>query len=125
MKCEICPKPRRRGERFCSNKCRAKKMPMPVFPHWGMRPANYKGRIMRKGYWAVHLPEHPHASKQGYVKEHRLVMERTVGRLLDPSEIVHHKNGIKTDNRAENLELLASNAEHRNLHRKDHAYHAA
>ena len=60
-----------------------------------------------KGYIMVLRPEHPRA-QNGYVQEHRLVMEEHLGRPLLPSETVHHKNGIKHDNRAENLEVWGS-----------------
>src|SRR5262245_59897965 len=58
------------------------------------------------GYIRVLAPDHPSAWRStGYVLEHRLVMERTLDRYLYPEESVHHMNGVRDDNRPENLEL--------------------
>lgn len=61
-----------------------------------------------KGYVLIWAPDHPWAQKSGYIAEHRLVMEQTLGRSLLPLETVHHKNGVKDDNRPENLEVWYS-----------------
>lgn len=83
------------------------------------RPSpNWKGgRVKTSGYVRIHQPCHPFAIKTGYVLEHRLVMEKRIGRYLTPVEEVHHENEIKDDNRDENLTLFANGIEHRRFHR--------
>lgn len=50
-------------------------------------------------------PNHPNASRGGYILRHRLVMTEMLGRPLVPNENVHHVNGDRTDDRPQNLEL--------------------
>lgn len=64
------------------------------------------------------VPNHPNATKHGYVLLHRIIMENHIGRILDADEVVHHKNFDKNDNRIENLELM-SRSEHTKLHQQE------
>ncbi len=73
----------------------------------GHRP---KGYINKQGYRVITAPDHPNAFKKGdrprrRVFEHTAVMSEILGRPLFPGENVHHRNGIRHDNRPENLEL--------------------
>lgn len=68
--------------------------------------------IDKDGYVLVLSPEHPHRTKGGYVREHRLVMEKVLGRYLLPEEVVDHIDGDPQNNSPENLRVFASNAEH-------------
>lgn len=68
---------------------------------------NKGGRIKDKfGYIQIWMPKHPNAKLAGYIHEHRLVMSNHLDRPLNSEESVHHINGIKDDNRLENLELM-------------------
>jgi len=74
----------------------------------GKNHHNWKGGKVKTtgGYIKIKMREHPDATAEGYVLEHRLIMEKKIGRRLNVWEEVHHKNGIKSDNRIENLELV-------------------
>lgn len=79
------------------------------------------GRVHRKkelGYWIVKAPEgHPYADGKGYIREHRLIAEQKYGGPIPPEYDVHHNNGIKDDNRLENLSIVR-----KELHAKLEAY---
>ena len=72
------------------------------------------GRIIDKdGYVLLKADGHPHANSNGYVREHRLVMEASLDRYLLPEEVVHHLDGIKHHNDLNNLHLYESNSAHK------------
>ena len=78
---------------------------------------HWKGGIKTRkdGYVMVRMGVFKKNSTNAYKLQHRLVMEKVVGRELLRSEIVHHKNGNNGDNRIENLEIMTQ-AEHARLH---------
>ena len=81
---------------------------------------NYQGGRIKTsdGHIAILMPTHPYKSFGHYVYEHRLVMEYKLGRYLKHTEIVHHLNGIKDDNRPENLGLMLKD-KHTRIHVKN------
>ena len=84
----------------------------PLNKHW-----NWKGgRCLIKGYVYIKIPSHPEANCNGYVREHRYIMEQILKRPLTKNEVVHHIDHDKTNNKPENLKLLDSHS----IHLKEH-----
>ena len=103
--CRTTFNPKEQRLQFCSRTCAAK---------WTGRAKRGPGiRKDARGYILLYRPEHPMAPKSGYLQQHRLVMADHLGRMLEPGEVVHHKNEVKDDNRLENLELLTKHAHDR------------
>lgn len=105
----------------CRN-CNYKRNAVFLKHQTGDKHPNWKGGSYRDGdgYIVVKLETqsffYPMCHTRSYLFEHRLIMARHLGRCLKPKEYVHHKNGIKDDNRIENLELFGSVGEHSKRH---------
>jgi hypothetical protein len=139
--CEICkkefyPKNRCLKQKTCGQKCgyelrklgiSGEKHPMKRLEMRKMMSEKFRGelgpgwkggrRIDKAGYVYVYNPDHLNTTMNRCVYEHRLVMEKQISRYLEPEEVVHHINGIKDDNRIENLMLFANDLEHRKYHK--------
>lgn len=111
--------PRRK---FCSHKCYTNSRIGKPCPFVDVkREKNYFWRggkyIDKLGYVLIKDRNHPYCDSKGYVREHRIVMEKKLNRYLLPSEVVHHKDENKLNNQIENLELMTA-SEHVSLHKK-------
>jgi hypothetical protein len=97
------------GPFYCSRKCLGE----------SQRLTGPGSRFTRRdGYVYLYFPAHRSAGNNGQVLEHRWVMEQKIGRPLESWEHVHHLNGVRDDNRPENLELILS-GEHARLTREE------
>lgn len=83
----------------------------------GENSHNWKGgrRADDNGYIMIRKPEHPYAEKRGYVREHRLVMEKHFSRYLTKDEVVHHRKG-KDNNKLKNLFCFENRGQHMIFH---------
>ena len=85
------------AQRYCSQSCAASRQGR------GYKSPYWKGGVaIRQGNGYVRIYLEP----KRYAQEHRLVMEKHLGRKLKPTEAIHHINGKKDDNRVENLKLV-------------------
>ena len=108
---------------FCRS-CALKKPESELTKKWLVRTGRLP-KVERKGFWISHdgykMVRNP-AWVQGmptwskYIKEHRLVGEKMLGHPLIKTDIVHHINGEKLDNRVENLDVLDGEEQHRLTH---------
>ena len=141
LSCKLCgkmvyvPKHRLKTFGYCSRKCSAKEAYKSriytsvskeirekisktlVGKYRGKNSSRWNGgkTFHKDGYVYIYSPTHPYRDHHRYVFEHRLVIEKSLGRYLLPTEHIHHLNGDKKDNRIENLNIM-NNSEHLRLH---------
>jgi hypothetical protein len=84
-----------------------------------LSPDGRKRKRYHSGYTRIQVPDHPKADMQGYVAEHRWVVEQREGRYLRPGEVVHHIDGDHTNNDSDNLIIFPSQKAHAAYHARE------
>lgn len=104
--------------KFCNKKC------LDAY-QVGTNNPNYRNgvRQCKGGYIELWIPNHPAANGHGCVPEHRVVVEKHIGRFLTDEEVVHHIDGDRSNNDISNLVLCANQSEHSKYHRKGGRYY--
>lgn len=97
--------------KYCSHRCYAANR---------AKRGSYKDFIISRKYKYIYMPEHPNAigTKKLYVSEHRLVMEKHLGRYLKETEVVHHIDHNTLNNEINNL-MLCTASDHMKIHAKE------
>ena len=101
--------------KFCSKICKYKYQRISLR---GKNNPKWKGeKIYRKDYILIYQPSHPFCNHLGYLYEHRLVMEKKIGRYLTSKEVVHHLDHNRLNNSPDNLYLFENSITHFNYHK--------
>jgi len=112
------PKSKEHREKMATANRRRARLGIGHYFKSGEDNINWKGgRIKNGDYITIPCKDHPNANKDGYIMEHRLVMEKHLRRRLKRQEVVHHINGIKDENELENLMLFPNEKAHQKYHR--------
>lgn len=125
--------------KYCSKKCRVRsltgrKLSYPVWNKGKTKQGDIKlkiwsdkwsgknswkwkgGYYIQRGYKYIYAKNNPNAKKDGYIREHRLIMEQKLGRNLKQKEVIHHIDKNRLNNKINNLMVFKNNAEHIKYH---------
>lgn len=89
-----------------------------VNSRWKRTDGYGKGYFFMRGYRYVRVSGHPHADKDGFIREHRWIMEQYLKCILEPGLIVHHLDGNKQNNELDNL-AVCTPSEHMTKYHED------